>query len=154
MSYLKIIDNIECDSSYESSGEYGSWDRSYSHSIDGIEIVDEKSHYDLVREDIVTDGETLYIVVVQYSDGDSFGNSSGNIEYVDSFRTLEAARKCLKAVQDSESKYDKPSKKFEYVLDNGSLCSTQYPAWVGYFNSLEDVYIKELVVGRNSGKIR
>lgn len=148
MSYLKVLYKCSRDH-YESDGEqYGSWEASNSHEIEGIVVVPKGSSYDLVREDDVKDGDILYLVVVQYSTGDSFGNESGLVEFVDTFRTLEKARACLKAVKNSNDTT------LVYIMDNGAEYRSSYTSWSGYFDSLEDVYIKELVVGRQPGKIR
>lgn len=150
MSYLKIINDRYTEKSHHSDEEYGSWEECYSNNVTGIEIVGDKDIYSLCRHDEVKDGDVLYLVVIEYSSGNSFGKSYGEIEFVETFRDIEDARACIKAIHDFNNNV---SKTLKYKLDNGEYYETEYCQWKGYFEHIEDVYIKRLTVGETSGKI-
>lgn len=76
---------------------------------------------------------TLYLAVVRYGTGDTFGHTNGAWYIVGVAPTYEIA----KAMLDEETKPSGPPKKGEYQ---------RYKRWEGYFESLEDTEIHDLDV--------
>ena len=91
-----------------------------------------KFFYDQVEvTDSAFDKDHLYLAVVRYSDGDTFGTNHGKWYIIGAYETYKEAEDQLKA--ESE-----PS------LENKGRRS--YKPWEGYFNSLEDTEIHVLHV--------
>lgn len=83
----------------------------------------------------------VYVVIVQYSTGSSFGTDTGLTTTALVATTAEMAIKAKKAIEENASK-DKPSYSFQFEgieLDCGT--------WTGYFESVEDVRIELTAVG-------
>lgn len=70
----------------------------------------------------------LYLAVVRYSTGNTFGRSTGEHEVVGLFKTEKDAEEFLK-------EETKPSKKGDY---------SRYRAWEGYFERLEGTEVHKL----------
>jgi hypothetical protein len=106
-------------------------------SIDNISLI---RFSDIWRkEEILLDwepknGQTVYVLVVRYSSGNTFGNSFGNFHFVGVFKTEQE------------------------VLDHQKLINSSnyegYKPWVGYFERLEHYEIYEGIVGEKDNYIK
>ena len=78
----------------------------------------------------VYNSEKIYLVIVRYSDGGSFGSTRGNWDIFKAFTDVEDALKMSQSINRKTLKKDYP----EYS-------KTLYFPWEGYFCSLEDVEV-------------
>lgn len=73
--------NETCVSSTREDGEWGQWSREYSSTLKAVSRIPEllsKYSYEKVKVPMrVFRADNVYCVVVTYSDGDTFGHSSG-----------------------------------------------------------------------------
>lgn len=89
-------------------------------------------------------GQTVYLVWAEYSTGDSFGNDSGKVEFIDIFLSEELADACAKSAEGPlGSHYE-----FQFVRQNGSTIQ-QYAPWYGYFENLEVVHVDSLTIQKS-----
>lgn len=80
----------------------------------------------------------IYIVVVRYQSGDSFGTSYGNWKIVGAYKNVKDAQEILDKINyDEEHKYDEDYKK-EY--------EKEFREWDGYFERFENAGIEVLHV--------
>ena len=94
-------------------------------------------------EDVVA-GDSVYLVVVRYGDGDTFGHSTGNYSFWGIYRCIEKAKKLKELIR---ADYVNNSKKIEEQIKE--LATRDYVSlydWRGYFNSLESVEIHPMTV--------
>lgn len=81
-------------------------------------------------------GDTVYVVVVGYTSGDTFGRDGGHTAVVDAFTEANAAEDLMEAVADNkDGAYQMTHNGVEY-----------YCPWVGYFEHMEEVNVWEVVV--------
>ncbi len=85
----------------------------------------------------VYNGSQVFLVVVRYQDGDSFGTSHGNWEM---WQAVGSAEEALKIKQD--------------ILSGALTKKGHYLPWEGYFCRLEDVEIHSFQIGRNGADIQ
>ncbi len=84
------------------------------------------------------DVEHIYIVVVRYKSGDSFGASYGNWKIIGAYKDVENAQEILDKINyDEKHKYDEDYKK-EY--------EKEFRDWDGYFERFENADIEVLHV--------
>lgn len=74
--------------------------------------------------------DKIFVVIVRYGDGDTFGHTCGNWHVEGGYSTLEKAKTIKTSIENDE--YGKSGKKEEHY---------QYLPWKGYFASLETVEI-------------
>lgn len=152
---IKVLEEISCVSNY-SEEDYGEWSEEKTTEILGIESVEDNSYFDLATNEELFCGVKYFLVYACYSAGDSFGWSTGNIEYIKIFHSLSEAKlfkedlELLEKYCKSDFKEQKPlyldevsteynwNRKFKYFGESFCL------PWGGYFESLEDVDIKEV----------
>lgn len=156
---IKIRINAYQDSySSYSDEEYGPWSEDITTEIQSVSIVNDKDYFDLIIENDFDTTADCYLVYALYSGGDSFGSSSGNIEYIKLFKTLDEAQLFKddlellekyassnfkqkefipKLFENVDTKYDF-NRSFEYFGEKF------YLPWGGYFEALEDIGIIEL----------
>ena len=84
-------------------------------------------------------GDTLYVIVVRYSDGDTFGQSTGNYHFELATKDANKAVEVKNAIVAGTYKRERPED-VDHWYD--------YLEWTGYFNSLEDVELHKMVVGK------
>lgn len=130
---------------YHSGEQYGEWRESWENTFLGVEVV--PSGGDVFTLDgNMMGGDDIYIVWVEWSSGDSFGNSDkGDVEVVASFKNRATAEALEKAIYKGSGK-GKYSFKFQIDKDNPKSCIDVYEAWEGYFESLDNVYIEKVTV--------
>jgi hypothetical protein len=146
---IKILNDIQND--YEDSGEeYGDWSAKITHNITGAIKVEEKEYFDLeVNDDFLN--KEVYLLYILYETGDSFGASSGNIEYLDVFKNYDKALEVKKIIE-----YDykrSPIYSFQpegtglfYRKENGNVAKIPTNIYKGYFEDLEAVVIQKILI--------
>lgn len=131
-------------------------------NVQGIEFVGEKDYFDLVVPFAPQNGETYYLVYVNYDTGDSFGTYGGQICYLDLFKSKELADKLAKKIEEDtkvpfEFSLGKKAKKepntVKYFWDNGKQVSCYTGSWKGYFERFNYVAVESVSV-RYSRKYR
>ena len=147
--FFKILNNSRTNHWEEDSDDvYRSWSSDISNQPYGYELKDSESYFDcaLWSGESYEEGQRIYFVYVEYSTGDSFGSSSGNIEYVGAFTNKEKADKLVKLILENygnhpDYDFSKENNKntFEY---EGQKVYTY--SWKGYFEHLESVYVTSL----------
>lgn len=98
-----------------------------------------------------TPGENVWLVVVTYGDGDTFGSSSGNVCVVGCYNEEAHADSIASDIRaddrDADRDYRRSLKKSRKERFTG------YKAWTGYFNSLEGVEVHRLCMDEG-GKVK
>jgi hypothetical protein len=96
----------------------------------------------------VKKGDTLWLVIVRYTTGCTFGSTHGAWHIEGAFQHQGQAEKVKKAILDDWDAYrnrsfkekQKGTFKDKYVSPHG------YKVWMGYFESLEEVDVQSFVV--------
>jgi len=104
--------------------------------IHGIEVAKEGCCDGAAPFDLKKD-RTYYLVWADYNTGDSFGKYGNRMEFIDLFETKELAEQCAKAARDT------PTYTYAFKRENGIEIKQSAP-WIGYFESLNDVNVKEV----------
>jgi hypothetical protein len=136
--YIEIDE--KCTHDYHSGEQYGEWSKEYSNTVTKIsrneKLLDKWNFSEYKVSDEVYNSPFLYLVVVTYSSGDSFGRSSGNtsIAYI-----TGNPDEALKIKGDLDRGINPPKD------DPNSQNGGYYP-WDGYFERVEDVNIVFLPV--------
>jgi len=86
----------------------------------------------------VSAGDTVYVVVVGYTSGDTFGRDGGHTAVLDAFTDPQGAEELMEAAADNRSDYKMTVNGVEY-----------YCPWVGYFEHQEECHVWEVVVRRS-----
>lgn len=134
---------------YLSDGPYAERDPDYA-SYEFISLSDKDCG--IYGEPIDVDFELipnmkLYLLVVRYTTGDSFGTSYGNACFEGVYQTLDEVNVVADLINKDTSKYRKyieNKKRTEYV---------RIP-WDGYFERLEDIEIHEFTLNADVGNIK
>jgi len=97
--------------------------------------------HDIKVSDEVYEADEVFLVVVRYQDGNSFGTSHGNWDVFDAVATEDEAIKIAKSIEDGSlvKAVEADQKKGIYH---------RYILWTGYFNSLEGVEIHSFKVAQ------
>lgn len=139
-------------------GDYRNWSKSNENDIRSISITEEKEYFDLIIEKDFDLNKPCYLVFVEYSVGDSFGQETGRLEYLKIFKTKEEAELFKFNLEQlekyAESKFQEEKfkpKLFEKIdIKYSSIRSFTYFGekfflpYGGYFDILEKIDIKEL----------
>lgn len=120
---------------------YGDWSAEYQGRITSIEAPDENGDYlndDWYSyEDFAIEakpGDNLYVITQLYSDGDSFGCSTGNIQVMGVFKEKVHCNTALRELQKQVVELDKSE--FRIMLDD-QTAHKHYNAAYGYFSGHE-----------------
>lgn len=111
-------------------------------SVEGITI--DNKHLDIETSLDIKKGEKIYLLYVVYTTGDSFStNHGGSIEFINVYRDIEIAKENERRIKEFEETND-------YHIDlktsNGEGEYRIYTPWVGYFESIDYIEIKEFIV--------
>lgn len=130
--------------------QYGSWSESYSNSIKSRIIKDPKFP-DVTSTLDIERGERVFVVWVEYSNGDSFGHSHrGGTEAVAVFKDYRTAEELKNAIEghspdrntsDWENKY-----KLKLKTSDGQELDIYTGSWHDYFGGLDEVHIDDVLV--------
>ncbi len=129
--------------------EYGSWSESNDYTYYSAEIAKEGEYNDVglfPGEVEPSRGEDIFVVIVEYSSGDSFGSSSGNHEILWAFTDPKKAFSLSDFIEkdykdNSEYDFSRKPKLFEGVPINTNT-------WKGYFERMSQVIVEKLMVTR------
>lgn len=132
--YLNVINDSYMLVDIESDPDdmYGADSTTTFNHIIGIQI--SQGVWDLVVDFDVLDNVTYYLVYVEYTTGDSFHYSSGNIQYVGLFRDESTALENIKRIESAGT----DSYSIEFINDAGKTWKESI-SWVGYFEHVENV---------------
>lgn len=91
-------------------------------------------------------GDTVFIVVVRYQTGGTFGSSSGNWQIEGVFTSSEEAFKMKELIQEDnkayiESRWHSRSDGKSVVPEEKYVSPNGYKCWQGYFEALENVEV-------------
>jgi hypothetical protein len=129
-----------------------SWDRpDTEQSIVGwhAEVTDlsaDKNRYywsESATAEVDDDATEVYVVVAQYSTGDTFGNDSGQIYLADVFDDENDARDLLDKFKEHDTRYDYRKVVPFSFNHNGKEYSIP---WAGYFEHLENLHIETVEI--------
>jgi hypothetical protein len=146
---IKIIDDYDEEITRYGTGDWDNDDTCQHHRVEGF-VIAEDNYYDFQCsiEDIDWE-KTYYLVDVNYDTGDSFGHYAGKIAFVDLFESRELAFSLAEAIEDNAKAYGNKSnwdyKPLKYKVDDGSERECYTSAWLGYFESINDVVVKEVL---------
>jgi hypothetical protein len=129
---------------YETDGEEWGWSESeYSNSFNKISRSVDK-YGDLESDTDLKEGDTGYLVWLEYSTGSTFGRSKrGCTMACGLFKDKASARALEKAIREYD--YHVHGFSFKFQTPDGQeidLCAS----WCGYFENLEDVHIETVEI--------
>jgi len=146
MNYYKVKTHCSYNS-HHSPEEYGSWSEHTDTEFRGISPVPEEDYYDGISTfDLIT-GVKYYLVYVKYSSGDSFGISTGNIQYVELFESKELAEKCKESYvsqYEAKKKADNYNYIFTFIDGTGEEVKHYAGYAFDYFGGFDSIDIEEL----------
>ena len=131
-------------------GQFGSWSKEYENRLGMVSI--EKDHPDVVADLDIKEGDRVYVVWCEWSDGDSFGRSErGGVEAIGVFKDTNAAIAFAKFIEaDNRSDEDSYSKVKTFKSEDGQEFTIRgYLPWNGYFEHLEEIHIQTVTVAPN-----
>ena len=140
-----------CTEDYRSPEEFGEWRESWDNHLKGIARLGVE-HPDVVSIHDIPRGEDAWVVWVEYSSGDSFGQSEhGYTEIIGIFRKADydAAEELQRGLKQTVS-YDFKNRTnwHEYKIEtsDGQVFESGFASWTGYFERLDNVYIDRVTV--------
>lgn len=147
----KVQINQHCTHSHREGGSYGSWEESYSNSIQPL-IVKVEKNPDVVSIHDIKPGERGFVVWAEWSTGDSFGRGDrACVEAIGLFKSYEDAEVLREYIVDRSKKYDRrgyenDGAQLHIDTPDGQTFKTGWAPWLGYFEQLDDVYIDRVEV--------
>jgi hypothetical protein len=121
---------------------YSSWSREYSFEVKSVNL-EAGSRYETETFTIpgnVKSGDTVYVLSMIYSDGDSFGNSTGHGEVIWVFTNEKVALEADKIWSSSNKAYS-----VEFPIEDGTIVKLSNPA-LGYFNNISYMNVESFLV--------
>jgi len=147
--YYRVVSN--CVENYREDKEWGNWRTIYESKLVAVSrnsgLLPEYS-YGKAKVPIETyQADFLYLVCVTYSDGDTFGNSSGNMSVAYITESPDEALKIKGAIDAQSESYEseKPDPFWDEWPEHAKSVSS-YCEWNGYFCGVESVEIVFLPV--------
>ncbi len=141
--YEDIVRNGNPDDKWDGDDTYN------HHDIRGLQIVADETQYMSYDIEVPFDvkvGDRLYLVAVYYNTGDSCHHEENKVDFIEIFKTAEKADALVKIVRN-----DKGTDRYDYSLEYENelgVKMTTHKAWMGYFESFNDVEIHYLEVRR------
>ncbi len=128
------IDCVERQINYfREKKEYGSWCELNQFNVDHIYLDDDDPNFVTSFDALV--GDKVFLLVMEYSHGDSFGTSSGNGEVLYVFKDEKVAKEAYKVWRDNIEEYS-----IKFLNDAGDTITLSNPA-AGYFENCEELDI-------------
>lgn len=147
----RTFHHTNCIHSSREPGDYGSWEESYSTTIE--QKVQKVTKYPDVNSSFdFNPGDIAYLITVIYSTGDSFGNSErGSVEDVWLFKNPAIAMDFKNHILSVEKKrsWNTNNKHTDYHYHNdeeGFHFTPQYVHWNGYFEKFEECILTMVLV--------
>lgn len=130
-----------CLDSYHSGEEYGDWSADYSFGVNGVTTTrsswsDEEFEVDFEA----VAGDTIYVLSMIYSTGDSFGHATGHGEVLWAFKSKDVADAAAKAVEGNADGYT-----IEIISDGGKTVKLSNPG-SGYFETVSSIYVESFIL--------
>ena len=133
-----------CTHSYREPVEYGDWAEEYDFTVNGATASSRGRWGGLAHDEekfnVAFDAEvddTVYVLWMTYSTGDSFGHGQGYGEILWVFKDEEVAKKALRQVQEKMEDYA-----IDFVDDAGNVIEFSNPG-SGYFENVDSLTISE-----------
>lgn len=123
-----------CADAMDASEEFGDWSEEWHFSVNGASLSPSSDESFLVNS--VKPGDTIYVLYLVYSDGDSFGTASGKGLVLWAFANKLVADAALAQCQHA---INKENQSFEFLTDGGKKVSLGNPT-TDYFTD-GDVHI-------------
>ena len=161
---IYVEESSKCISESRSDEPYGDWSRSYDDRVINIsqnkDILNKWNFKTYKVPDIVYEAKNLYLVVVTYSTGNSFGRSDGHVETAfiteDPDEANDAATALWKQTEYNQysrypSLYEEELEKLKPTWDNiwknhPKATHPGYAPWDGYFERVDHVDVVFLSV--------
>jgi hypothetical protein len=144
--------NIEqnCTFREESEEEWGEWNAQYNNKLIDVNKSNKDSQFEVLSDFDFKVGGAAYLVWLEYSSGDSFGQSyCGGVEAIGLFKN----KKCAEELENFIKKDYEDSKKvfgtnmLNYTTSDGQNFDYIYTyPWKDYFGGLENVYVEKIKI--------
>lgn len=131
--------------SYHSGEQYGEWSAEYDFKVRGVSTASFEAgthcRVDVREEEFEVDfeatpGDTIWVLTMIYSSGDSFGSSSGNGEVLWVFKSRELTEQAADQFEDDSEQYQIAIK-----TEGGADVVLSNPAY-GYFENISAMYVE------------
>jgi hypothetical protein len=139
-----------CTNDYHSGEQYGDWSTSYDFAVHGVTHGDRSRWEGLAHQQELFNvqfdiniGDTVYVLWMTYSSGDSFGNADGMGEILWVFKDQAIATIAKNMWEQGATKDGAHSIRFG--IDDGSLVELSNPA-CGYFEDCGSVELTPFVI--------
>jgi hypothetical protein len=124
---------------------YSEWDRGTTWTdwtVSGIRLA--ARYPDITVDFQVKPGEVVHLIYATYSTGDSFGrDENGRIDYILVHKNRELAEKNVELLR---AKTNKDQNYTVNLTTDTGIVIPYYVPWLGYFQSLTDVYVEAFLV--------
>lgn len=149
MQKFKVDIERDCYESYHSGEEFGEWRESYNNEFKGITMDDSIEYPDVSSSLKFKTGDTVYVVWVEYSYGDSFGGANcAGTETVAVFKDAESAYVLKRAIEtQNTSKGDWDNRyQLDVTTPDGQKFKFSTISWHDYFGGLDEVHVEEAII--------
>ena len=138
-----------CVHSYREEREYGDWEEDYDFEVKSVSATSRGQWSGLAhteeRFNVAFDaevGDTVYVLYMIYSSGDSFGRGTGYNEIIWVFNDGGVAQRALAEVRTKEEQYS-----LEFRDEVSNTIEFSNPG-SGYFEYVQGVYLEAYKIGR------
>jgi len=149
---LFVETQSRCEKDYHSGEQFGSWETIYDSLVKRVSrnssFLNKWSFEAFKVPDEVYNAQSVYVIYVIYSSGDSFGNSSGNLAVAFITEMPDEALECKKALEEqgSDCNYDcetnpRPLPWDKNFRHHPKSVRSGFAPWFGYFEHIESVEI-------------
>ena len=126
------------------------------HSINGFRLAKKSEYRDLVASFVPKYSVPYYLLYAIYDTGDSFGRDCGKIIFFDLYDNREAAETSSKILDgfngNKKNDNDYSTAYFVTIFDNELKPYKTTVPWLGYFESLQGVYVKTVYLEKKHGR--
>lgn len=140
---IYVTTDERCIDSYISGEQFGEWSETLNCRVTGVYLQkpDGFGWGDETFEihDDISEGDTVHVLSMTYSWGDSFGRGSGKLEVLWVFADYSEAVAAARAVEKAKDQFS-----VEFETSRGLITLSNPGA--GYFESVEDISIDDFVV--------
>jgi hypothetical protein len=135
--------------------QYGRWEKDKACSLKKVarnkDFLSKWNFTAYKVPDIVYNADSVYVVSVVYSSGDSFGSSSGNFQVAFVTEDPKEALRAKEAIEEDHRIKKTYTKEKEYKVwsdfrNSEKLVCGKYFSWDGYFENIEEIRIDFLKV--------
>lgn len=143
----KVEIHSECTHSEREDKEFGQWSEEYTNTLGEVSRLSPgKDNWpDIVSTHSFKQGNLAYLVWVEYSSGDSFGNDTrGHTLALGLFRNGNTAFELKNVVEQVSNYRDKYS--FEAATSDGQIFKEVRAPWCGYFENLDEVHVDQVII--------